>query len=128
MAVMTGSGWAGCPGMVPWVPAAIGLPAASLLMNSSMFLWVYIAMLIAGGMVGFIKAGSKASIISSCILAVPLVAVNLGFLPMQVAWAVIGVVGVIFAVRFAKSRKPMPAIPMIVASVVVLTLLIVGRR
>lgn len=97
-------------------------------MNSSMILWVYIAMLIAGGMVGFIKAGSKASIISSSILALPLVAVNLGFLPIQVAWAVIGVVGLIFAVRFAKSRKPMPAIPMIVASAVVLTLLIVGRR
>ena len=63
----------------------------------TMILWVYIAMLIAGGMVGFIKAGSKVSIIASSILAVPLVAVNLGYLPIQVAWAVIGVVGVIFA-------------------------------
>lgn len=114
--------------MVPWVMGGIGFPAGSFLMNSSMILWVYIAMLIAGGMVGFIKAGSKASIIASSILAVPLVAVNLGFLPIQVAWVVIGVVGLIFAVRYAKSRKPMPAIPMIVASAVVLTLLIVGRR
>ncbi len=93
-----------------------------------MILWVYIAMLIAGGMVGFIKAGSKASIIASTVLAVPLVAVNLGYLPMQVAWVVIGMVSAIFAVRFAKTRKPMPAIPMIVASAVVLTLLIVRGR
>lgn len=97
-------------------------------MNSSMILWVYIAMLLAGGMVGFIKAGSKVSIIASSILAVPLVAVNLGYLPIQVAWAVIGVVGVIFAFRLVKSRKPMPAIPMIVASAAVLTLLIVRGR
>jgi len=94
----------------------------------TMILWVYIAMLIAGGMVGFIKAGSKASIIASTVLAVPLVAVNLGYLPLQVAWVVIGMVGAIFAVRFAKTRKPMPAIPMLVASAVVLTLLIVRGR
>jgi uncharacterized membrane protein (UPF0136 family) len=93
-----------------------------------MILWVYIAMLIAGGMVGFIKAGSKASIIASTVLAVPLVAVNLGYLPLQVAWVVIGMVAAIFAVRFAKTRKPMPAIPMLVASAVVLTLLIVRGR
>ena len=34
--------------MVPWVMGGIGFPAGSFLMNSSMILWVYIAMLIAG--------------------------------------------------------------------------------
>lgn len=92
-----------------------------------MILWVYIAMLLAGGLVGYLKAKSRASIIASTVLAIPLVLVNLGKLPMQVAWAVVGVVGVLFAVRYAKTRKPMPAIPMIVASAVVLVLLLWRR-
>lgn len=97
-------------------------------MNSAVLIWVYVGLLIGGGLMGLIKAGSKASIIASCALAIPLVIVNLGHLPLMVAYVDIGAIGVLFLVRYLKSKKPMPAIPMIVASVVVLALLLAGRR
>jgi uncharacterized membrane protein (UPF0136 family) len=97
-------------------------------MNSTIILWVYIALLVAGGLMGLIKAGSKASIISSTLMAIPLAAVALGHLPIQVAWVEIGSIGFLFLFRYLKSRKPMPAIPMIAASAIALTLLLLRAR
>ena len=51
-------------------------------------LWTYTTLLVAGGAFGFIKAGSKASLIASIISAIPLV---------------------VFVKRFAKTRAWMPA-------------------
>ena len=39
-------------------------------------LWVYIVLLIGGGLLGYIKAKSKASIIASSVFAVPLILVR----------------------------------------------------
>ena len=97
-------------------------------MNSTNILWAYIALLVAGGLMGLIKAGSKVSLIASTLLAIPLAAVALGHLPIQVAWVEIGFIGILFLFRYVKNRKPMPAIPMIVASAIVLTLLIIRAR
>jgi uncharacterized membrane protein (UPF0136 family) len=97
-------------------------------MTPSLILWIYIALLIAGGLMGLIKAGSKISLIASVACAVPLVLVILGKLPMPVAWVVIGLLGGMFTARFIRNRKPMPAIPMIVASAVALALLLTLGR
>lgn len=85
-------------------------------------LWVYIVLLVAGGLVGFLKAGSKASIIASSIFAVPLVLAALGIVPALVAEVVLGVLLVFMGVKFAKSKKFMPSGLMAVLSAIALLL------
>ena len=77
-------------------------------MNWHVWIWSYLVLLLVGGLIGFIKAGSKASLIASVAFAIPLVltvvlggsvAVALGFLAAHV---------IFFAVRFARTKKFMP--------------------
>lgn len=83
-------------------------------------LWIYIVLLVAGGLVGFLKAGSKASIIASSIFAVPLVLAALGLVPPIVAEVVLGILLVFMGMKFAKSKKFMPSGLMAVLSAVAL--------
>ena len=83
-------------------------------------LWVYIVLLVAGGLVGFLKAGSKASIIASSIFAVPLVLAALGIAPALVAEVVLGILLVFMGMKFAKSKKFMPSGLMAIMSAVAL--------
>ena len=77
-------------------------------MNASIILWVYLALLLAGGLVGFLKAGSKASLIASSICGIPVLLCALGFFGRPAAIGVIAVLGLFFAAKFAKGRKFMP--------------------
>lgn len=72
-------------------------------------LWVYIVLLVAGGLVGFLKAGSKASIIASGVFAVPLVLAALHVLPGRVADVVLAILLIFFGAKFARKRAFMPA-------------------
>ena len=47
-------------------------------MNPTTVLWVYIVLLVAGGLVGFLKAGSKASLIASVSFAAALILCAIG--------------------------------------------------
>lgn len=85
-------------------------------------LWVYIVLLEAGGIVGFVKAGSKASLIASSIFALPLILAALGFLPAVAADGVIGFLLVFMGVKFAKSKKFMPSGLMVILSIAALAL------
>ncbi len=85
-------------------------------------LWVYIVLLEAGGLVGFLKAGSKASLIASSVFALPLILAALGILPAVVADGVIAFLLVFMGVKFAKSKKFMPSGLMVVLSVLALAL------
>lgn len=79
-------------------------------MASTIILWVYIALLVAGGLVGFLKAGSKISLITSLIFGLVLALCALGILrPSYVADIVLALLLVVFGVRFSKGRKFMPA-------------------
>jgi uncharacterized membrane protein (UPF0136 family) len=91
-------------------------------MTPSLILWIYIALLVAGGLVGFLKAGSKASLIASVICAVPLVICNVVAAPRWVADALVALLLVYFAMKFAKGRKFMPAGFMVILSIVTLVL------
>ncbi|MEN9572763.1 MAG: Transrane protein [Verrucomicrobiota bacterium] len=85
-------------------------------------LLVFTVLLEAGGLMGFLKAGSKASLIASSIFAAPLFLVAFGILPAIVAEVVLGILLVFMAMKFAKSKKFMPSGLMAILSAVALAL------
>src|SRR5437763_8655820 len=90
-------------------------------MNSKTVLWVYIILLVAGGLVGFFKAGSKASLIASAGFAAALILCAIGviFQP-HVADIILAVLLVFFALRLAKTKKIMPNGLMVVLTIATL--------
>jgi len=91
---------------------------------SLIVLWVYIVLLLAGGLMGFLKAGSKISLITSSLFSVPLILCALGILkPFYIAEIVVGVLALVFIMRFAKGRKFMPSGLMMVLSIICVTAL-----
>ena len=72
-------------------------------------LWIYIVLLIAGGLTGYIKAKSKASIIASTISATPLILVSLKVLPSTLASILLAVLLILFGTKYIRSGKFMPS-------------------
>jgi uncharacterized membrane protein (UPF0136 family) len=91
-------------------------------------LWIYIVLLLAGGLMGFIKAKSKASLIMSSIFAVLLALCATAVIrPFYIADFVVGFLLVFFGMRFAKGKKFMPSGLMLVLSAAVLAALLLLR-
>jgi uncharacterized membrane protein (UPF0136 family) len=91
-------------------------------MSPNTVLWVYIVLLELGGIMGFVKAKSKVSIIASTISAGILVLFALNILPfIQHVW-VVGLLFIMFVMRYVKTKKPMPNVVMAVLSLVELIL------
>jgi uncharacterized membrane protein (UPF0136 family) len=90
-------------------------------------LWIYIVLLLLGGLMGYFKARSKVSLLTSCVAAALLV---LSALPgvFQAAFrsgladCVMAVLLVVFAVRLAKTKKFLPAGLMLAATILALAL------
>jgi len=92
-------------------------------MNPNTVLWIYIVLLVAGGAMGYFKAGSKASLITSVSFAVALSMSSLGLIfQPHVADIILAVLLVFFAIRLGKSRKFMPNGMMLILTVVTLAL------
>ena len=92
-------------------------------MNANTVLWVYIALLVLGGLMGFLKAGSKASLIASSAFAAVLVMCQLGIIfQRNVADLVLAFLLVFFAFRLSKSKKFMPNGMMLVLTLAALVL------
>ena len=94
-------------------------------MQPSTVLWIYIALLMVGGLIGFLKAGSKVSLITSALFAAGLVLTAIpGLLTASVASGVanvlLAILLVVFTIRFAKKKKFMPAGLMLVVTVLAL--------
>jgi uncharacterized membrane protein (UPF0136 family) len=91
-------------------------------------LWVYIMLLLVGGLIGFLKARSKVSLITSAVFAALLILTTLrsvfqpGF-AIALANITLVVLLLVFAVRLAKTKKFMPSGLILVATVAVLALL-----
>ena len=76
-------------------------------------LWIYIVLLLIGGLIGVFKANSRVSLISSSVFAAVLVLTQTGIFKPSVSLILVNVLLaallVVFAVRLAKTRKFMPS-------------------
>ncbi len=90
-------------------------------MNWNQVVWTFSALLIVGGVAGFLKARSKASLIASVASAIPLAVAAAGILPFWVVPLVLVSLMVVFAKRLATTRKFMPS-----GMLLILTLLTAG--
>jgi uncharacterized membrane protein (UPF0136 family) len=86
-------------------------------------LWIYIVLLLIGGLIGFFKGKSKVSLVMSASFAAALIlcAAGIIFQP-YVADLLLAALLVVFAMRLAKTRKFMPAGLMLVATILALAL------
>jgi len=94
-------------------------------MNPHSVLWIYIILLLIGGLFGFLKAGSKVSLITSAVCAAALIVTAIpGLLAPGLARAVADIIMagllVVFAIRLGKTRKFMPSGLMLVITLVAL--------
>ena len=84
-------------------------------MKPELILWIYIVLLLLGGVMGFLKAGSKPSLIASSVFAAVFALINLRILVVaHLTDILLCVLIVVFAMRLAKTKKFMPAGMMIV--------------
>lgn len=82
-------------------------------MNDSTVLWIYIALLVVGGLMGFIKGKSKISLNMSIGFAIALTVCNIRLLEPGLARTIadilLVVLLIVFGMRLAKTKKFMPA-------------------
>ena len=95
-------------------------------MNQNTVIWIYVVLLLVGGLFGFFKARSKASLITSSISAALLILTAIplfqpGF-ASHMADVIMALLLVVFSIRLAKTRKFMPSGMMLVTTVVALGL------
>lgn len=93
------------------------------MLRPDVILWIYIVLLVVGGLIGFLKAGSKVSLIVSVSAAAILILCQIGlvFQP-RMADFVLAVLLVVFAWRLSESKKFMPAGLMLILTVATLVL------
>ncbi len=96
-------------------------------MQNTTLLWIYIVLLVVGGLIGFLKANSKVSLYMSCGFAAALVLCAVpNFLDVKfragLANILMATLLVVFAIRLAKTKKFMPAGLMLVATIATLAL------
>jgi uncharacterized membrane protein (UPF0136 family) len=86
-------------------------------------LWIYIVLLVIGGLIGFLKGKSKVSLIMSVAFAAALILCATGkVFQSNVADILLAALLVVFAIRLVKTKKFMPAGLMLVVTIVALAL------
>jgi uncharacterized membrane protein (UPF0136 family) len=88
--------------------------------------WIYVLLLLVGGLIGFYKAKSKVSLITSAVAAALLVLTRAGIFEPAFARTLANVIMalllVVFAFRLAKTKKFMPGGMMLVLTILALAL------
>jgi len=94
---------------------------------SNTVLWIYIVLLLIGGLMGFLKANSKVSLITSSVFAAALVLASVpgifepGF-GRGLTNIIMAILLVVFALRLAKTKKFMPSGLMLFVTIAALAL------
>ncbi|HTD86851.1 MAG TPA: TMEM14 family protein [Candidatus Binatia bacterium] len=93
------------------------------MLRPDVILWIYIVLLVVGGLMGFLKAGSKVSLIVSVSAAaiLTLCQIRVVFEP-RMADIVLAILLVVFAWRLGESKKFMPAGLMLILTIATLVL------
>ena len=92
-------------------------------------LWIYVTLLMVGGLMGFLKAVSRVSLITSAIFAVLLALCATGIIkPFYITDILLGLLVIVFWVRLQKTRKFMPSGMILVLTLVALGVMLVARR
>jgi uncharacterized membrane protein (UPF0136 family) len=92
-------------------------------MTPNQVLWIYIILLVVGGLIGFFKAKSRVSLVMSLAFAamLTLCAAGIIFYP-YVADILLVILLVVFGMRLSKTRKFMPSGLMLIITLVALAL------
>jgi uncharacterized membrane protein (UPF0136 family) len=95
------------------------------IMNPNTILWIYIVLLVVGGLIGYLKAKSKISLYMSVGFAAVLTLTRI--IPARsgdvIADVIMGVLLIVFAIRLVKTKRFMPA-----GMMLVLTILMMAAR
>ena len=92
-------------------------------MTQNLILWTYVVLLVVGGLIGFLKAKSKVSLIMSVVFAAALSLCAAGVIVQPYAIDVLlAVLLVVFGIRLAKTKKFMPAGLMLIVTLATLAL------
>ena len=98
-------------------------------MRPDQILWVYIVLLIIGGLIGYLKAKSKVSLIMSAAFAAALALCAAGIVfQYYMADILLALLIVVFAMRVVKTKKFMPGGLMLVITILALALRHVSFR
>jgi len=90
---------------------------------ANLVLWIYIVLLVIGGLIGFLKAKSKVSLIMSVSFAALLCLCAAGIVfQYYVADILLAALLVVFAIRLAKTKKFMPSGLMLILTLAALAL------
>ena len=97
--------------------------SAVQIMNLDKILWIYIVLLVVGGLIGYFKAKSQVSLIMSVGFAAALSLCAAGIIFKDyVAGILLAALLVVFAIRLAKTKKFMPAGMMLAVTILALAL------
>ena len=100
--------------------------AVAMNQNAQLILWIYIALLVVGGMIGFFKAKSKISLIMSLAFAAVLSLCATRVIPSEYSPkledGLMALLLVVFGMRLAKTKKFMPSGLMLLITVAALIL------
>jgi uncharacterized membrane protein (UPF0136 family) len=91
--------------------------------TANLVLWIYIVLLVVGGLIGFLKAKSRVSLIMSVAFAALLSLCAAGIIfQYYVADILLAALLVFFGMRLTKTKKFMPAGMMLILTLVALVL------
>jgi uncharacterized membrane protein (UPF0136 family) len=98
----------------------------------AMIVWIYGALVLVGGVMGWMKAKSVPSLVSGIVFGAALIFVGYGIKlghrnDVTIAMVIAGLLAVIMGIRFAKSKKFMPAGLVAILSVAVIVSLLMMR-